>query len=80
MEICHPQKNITDYLDIPTRPSLDIDEMKSEFCSVNYTKIQDEITRVFNIDYIMEQVSLLSILRIFVRKKTGKHYQTVSSM
>ena len=56
MEICHPWKNITDYLDIPTRSSLDVDEMKFEFCSVNFTEIQDEITREFNFDYIMEQV------------------------
>ena len=74
MEICHPQKNITDYLGIPTRPGLDIDEMRSEFCSVNFTNIRDEIAREFNIDYIMEQVSFLSILRIFVRIWTARHY------
>ena len=73
MEICHPRKNITDYLDIPIRPSLDIDEMKSDFCSMNFTKIQDEITREFNIDYIMEQVTFFAILKIFVRIKNVKH-------
>ena len=74
MEICRPWKNITDHLDIPTRSSLDVDGMKSEFCSVNFTDIQDEITREFNIDYIIEQVKFFwRIFRIFVTVKNVQH-------